>query len=104
MPHVPIFASDEFRGKNPNGLYGDVIEELDWSIGELLKKLEELHLDDKTLFVFTSDNGPFLSYGEHAGTAGQLRGGKLTTFEGGVRVPCLMRWPGGFPPDENRAN
>jgi arylsulfatase len=97
MPHVPIFASAEFQGKSPHGLYGDVIEELDWSIGKLADKLSELGLDEKTLVIFSSDNGPFLSYGEHAGTAGPLRGGKLTTFEGGVRVPCIMRWQSQMP-------
>lgn len=94
MPHVPIFASDKFRGKSERGLYGDVVEELDWSLGEIMKALSKHKLDDKTLVVFASDNGPFLSYGEHAGSAAPLREGKLTTFEGGVRVPCIMRWPG----------
>jgi arylsulfatase A-like enzyme len=97
MPHVPIFASDGFRGKSELGLYGDVIEELDWGIGEVLKAIERLELDERTLVIFCSDNGPFLSYGEHAGSAGPLREGKLTAFEGGVRVPCIMRWPGKIP-------
>src|SRR5581483_4175760 len=73
------------------------ITELDWSMGEILAALEKYHLSEKTLLIFTSDNGPFLSYGEHAGSAGPLRGGKLTCFEGGVREPCLMRWPGHIP-------
>jgi arylsulfatase len=98
MPHVPIFASAEFKGRSQRGLYGDVMEELDWSMGEILRTLERLQLDDKTLVIFISDNGPFLSYGEHAGSAQPLREGKLTTFEGGVRVPCLVRWPGKVPP------
>ena len=97
MPHVPIFASDRFRGKSAGGLYGDVIEELDWSVGEVMAALLRHGLDGRTLVIFTSDNGPFLSYGSHAGSAGPLRGGKLTTFEGGVRVPTLMRWPGKIP-------
>jgi arylsulfatase A-like enzyme len=97
MPHVPIFASEKFKGRTPLGLYGDVMEELDWSVGEVLDTLKRLKLDDRTLVVFISDNGPFLSYGEHAGSARPLREGKLTTFEGGVRVPCLVRWPGHVP-------
>ncbi|MCS6852415.1 MAG: sulfatase [Gemmataceae bacterium] len=97
MPHVPIFASDAFRGRSKAGLYGDVIEELDWSVGEILNTLRRLRLDERTIVVFISDNGPFLSYGEHAGSAQPLREGKLTTFEGGVRVPCLVRWPGQVP-------
>lgn len=98
MPHVPIFASDGFRGKSRRGLYGDVIQELDGSVGHILAALEKHGLDERTLVIYTSDNGPFLSYGEHAGSAGPLREGKLTTFEGGVREPCLMRWPGKIPP------
>ena len=98
MPHVPIFASAHFKGRSDGGLYGDVIEELDWSVGQILAALRKYDLDDDTLVIFTSDNGPWLSYGEHAGSAGALRGGKLTTFEGGVRVPCMMRWPGRIPP------
>ncbi len=97
MPHVPIFASDDFRGKSRRGLYGDVIQELDWSVGEILAALAKHDLDNRTLVIYTSDNGPFLSYGEHAGSAGPLREGKLTTFEGGVREPCLMRCPGKIP-------
>ena len=93
MPHVPIFASSEFRGRSKAGLFGDVIEELDWSVGQILATLKLRGLDGNTLLVFYSDNGPFLSYGEHAGSAIPLREGKLTTFEGGVRVPCLVRWP-----------
>src|SRR5581483_8294275 len=97
MPHVPIFASARFRGTSGRGLYGDVIQELDWSVGEILAALRRNGLDDKTVVIFASDNGPFLSYGEHAGSAGKLRGGKLTTFEGGVRVPGIVRWPGHVP-------
>lgn len=97
MPHVPIFASEAFRGRSNAGLYGDVIEELDAGIGDVLAALKRYNLEKKTLVIFLSDNGPFLSYGTHAGSAGPLREGKLTTFEGGVRVPCVMRWPGKIP-------
>ncbi len=97
MPHVPIFASEKFKGRSEAGLYGDVMEELDWSVGEVMGTLRRLKLEESTLVVFISDNGPFLSYGEHAGSAKPLREGKLTTFEGGVRVPCLVRWTGRIP-------
>jgi arylsulfatase len=97
MPHVPIFASERFKGKSEAGLYGDVIEEIDWSVGEVLAALKRNGLDERTLVIFATDNGPFLSYGSHAGSAGPLREGKLTTFEGGIRVPCIMRWPGKVP-------
>ena len=93
MPHVPIFASDSFRGQSKHGLYGDVIQELDWSVGEIVNAVDSMGLKEKTLILFTSDNGPFLSYGEHAGSAIPLREGKLTTFEGGLRVPGIARWP-----------
>jgi arylsulfatase A-like enzyme len=97
MPHVPIFASDKFKGKSGAGLYGDVIEELDSGIGDVLAAIERNGLSPKTLVIYCTDNGPFLSYGNHAGSAGPLREGKLTTFEGGVRVPCIMRWPNQIP-------
>lgn len=97
MPHVPIFASERFKGRSPHGLYADVVEELDWSVGMILEALKQTGLEEKTLVVFFSDNGPFLSYGNHAGSAAPLREGKLTSYEGGVRVPCLMRWPGHVP-------
>ncbi len=97
MPHVPIFASEPFKGKSGRGLYGDVVEELDSSVGEILKALKDSNLENDTLVLFLSDNGPFLSYGSHAGSAGPFREGKLTTFEGGVRVPFLARWPGKVP-------
>jgi arylsulfatase len=97
MPHVPIFASDRFRGKSARGLYGDVVEEIDWSVGEILGALKTHGLEGRTLVIFASDNGPFLSYGNHAGSAGPLREGKLTTFEGGVRSPAILRWPGRIP-------
>lgn len=94
MPHVPLFVSDKFKGKSDRGLYGDVIEEIDWSTGEILKALKENNLDENTLVIFTSDNGPWLSYGARSGEAHPLREGKGTAWEGGVRVPCVMRWPG----------
>ncbi len=97
MPHVPLFVSHMHKGTSEQGLYGDVMHELDWSVGQVLDTLQRLELDDNTLVVFTSDNGPWLSYGNHAGSAGSLREGKGTSFEGGVRVPCVMRWPGTIP-------
>jgi arylsulfatase len=97
MPHVPIFASDRFRDRSGKGLYADVVEELDWSVGLILETLKQSGIDERTLVIFFSDNGPFLSYGDHAGSAAPLREGKLTTFEGGVRVPCIARWPGRIP-------
>jgi arylsulfatase A len=78
-------------------LYGDVVMEIDWSVGQILDAIRRNGLDDETLVVFTSDNGPWLSYGDHAGSAGPLREGKSTAFEGGTRVPCIMRWPGKIP-------
>jgi arylsulfatase A-like enzyme len=97
MPHVPLAVSDKFKGKSQSGLYGDVVEELDWSAGEILSALKKHNLDEKTLVMFASDNGPWLSYGDHAGSAGPLREGKATAWEGGVREPCIMRWPGKIP-------
>ncbi|QDT55249.1 Arylsulfatase [Caulifigura coniformis] len=97
MVHVPLFVSDKFRGKSRQGLYGDVVMEVDWSVGEILGAIKKQGLDEKTLVIFATDNGPWLSYGNHAGSAGPLREGKGTTFEGGVRVPCVMRWPGKIP-------
>lgn len=97
MPHVPIFASDKFKGRSPHGLYADVVEELDWGVGEVMAALKRNGLDETTLVIFTSDNGPFLSYGEHAGSSGPLREGKLTTFEGGVRTPFIARWTNRIP-------
>lgn len=93
MPHIPLFAHPSFRGKSARGLYGDVIEEIDWSVGQVLDTIRELNLAKKTLVVFTSDNGPWLSFETHGGSAGPLRAGKGTTFEGGQRVPMLCWWP-----------
>ena len=87
MPHVPLFASKEFAGKSPRGLYGDVVEELDWSVGEVLKAVRAAGLDEEHLVIFTSDNGPWLIFGAHGGSAGLLREGKGSTWEGGMRVP-----------------
>jgi arylsulfatase len=97
MPHVPLFVSKEFAGKSGHGLYADVLLELDWSLGEILRALDRLGIDENTLVVFLSDNGPWLSYGDHGGNAGPLRDGKTTIFDGGFRVPCVMRWPGKMP-------
>ena len=97
MPHVPIHVSDAFRGRSERGLYGDVIEELDASVGEILAALKKNGVDDRTMVIFFSDNGPFLSYGTHAGSSGPLREGKLTSWDGGMRSPCIVRWPGRTP-------
>jgi len=97
MPHVPLHVSDKFKGKSQQGLYGDVIMEIDWSVGEILGALKKHNLEENTLVIFTSDNGPWLSYGNHAGMAADLREGKGTCWEGGVREPCIMRWPGKIP-------
>jgi arylsulfatase A len=97
MPHVPLFVSDKFKGKSGRGLYGDVIMEIDWSVGEILNALNRSGLDENTLVIFTSDNGPWLLYGNHSGSAGSLREGKGTSFDGGVRVPFIARWLGTIP-------
>ena len=94
LPHVPLFRSDRFKGKSERGLYGDVIEELDWSTGQVLQKVEELDLEENTLVFFTSDNGPWLIFDEQGGSAGLLRGGKGSTWEGGMREPAIAWWPG----------
>lgn len=94
MPHAPIAVSEKFRGHSGRGLYGDVIEEIDWSVGQVLKALDRTGVASNTLVLFTSDNGPWLRYGNHAGSAGPLREGKGTMFEGGCREPFVMRWPG----------
>ncbi len=97
MVHVPLYVSEKFRDKSGAGLFGDVMMEVDWSVGQILDSLRDNDLDHNTLIVFTSDNGPWLSYGNHAGSAGPLREGKGTMWEGGCRVPCVMWWPGKIP-------
>lgn len=97
MVHVPIYASKAFAGKSGRGTYADVVMELDWSVGEVLAAVRRTGIDRNTLVIFTSDNGPWLSYGDHAGSVGVLREGKGTMFEGGYRTPTLMRWPGKIP-------
>jgi len=98
MPHVPLFVSDKFKGKTERGVFGDVISEIDWSVGQILDALKNTGVDDQTLVLFSSDNGPWLSYGNHAGSAGPLREGKGTTWDGGHLEPTLARWPGKIPP------
>jgi len=93
QPHVPLFVSEKFKGKSENGLYGDVIMEIDWSVGEIMKALKANNLDSNTLVIFTSDNGPWLSYGNHAGSALPFREGKGTAWEGGQREPFIIRYP-----------
>lgn len=98
MPHVPLAVSDKFAGKSGVGLYGDVMMELDWSVGEIMKTLDDLGIEEETLIIFTSDNGPWSNYGNHAGSSGGLREGKNTTFNGGLRVPCIFYMPGHIKP------
>ena len=97
LPHVPLFRHESFAGHSRAGLYGDVIEEIDWSVGQVLDTLRELKLDKQTMVVFTSDNGPWLVFGDQGGSAGPLRNGKGTTFEGGMRVPGMFWMPGTIP-------
>lgn len=98
LPHVPLFASEEFEGVSDRGLYGDVIEEIDWSVGQILQALKTNNLEENTLVVFTSDNGPWLIFNGHGGSAGILRGGKGGTYEGGMREPAIFWWPGKIQP------
>lgn len=110
MPHLPISTSDEFKGKSDGGLYGDVVETLDWSVGQILRTLKKHNLDKNTLVIFTSDNGPWHNLPErmlqkgvkpwHAGSTGLLRGAKATTYEGGFRVPGIVLWPGQIPTNQ----
>lgn len=97
MVHVPLYVSDKFRGKSKRGLFGDVMMEVDWSVGQILDTLRKHDLQNDTLVIFTSDNGPWLSYGDHCGSAGPLREGKGTMFDGGCRESCVMWWPGKIP-------
>ena len=97
MVHVPLYVSDKFKGKSGAGLFGDVMMEVDWSAGEIMKVLRKHKLHTNTLFIFTSDNGPWLNYGDHAGSAAPLREGKGTMFDGGCREPTLAWWPGTVP-------
>ncbi|MGX5817841.1 sulfatase family protein [Chitinophaga lutea] len=97
MPHVPIAVGKQFQGKSGQGLFGDLMEELDASIGEVMKTLKDNGLDKNTIVIFTSDNGPWRNYGNHAGNTAGLREGKGTSYEGGQRVPCLVQWPGQIP-------
>jgi arylsulfatase A-like enzyme len=97
MPHLPLAASETFRGESRRGLYGDVIEEIDWSVGRVLATLKECGVDEQTLVIFTSDNGPWIRFGDRGGSALPLRDGKGTIYEGGMREPCIMRWPGRIP-------
>ena len=98
QPHVPLFVSEDFEDLTGNGLYADVITEIDYSVGRVLDKIEESGLTENTIVVFTSDNGPWLSYGDHAGSSGIYREGKGTTWEGGVRVPSIIKFPYGLKP------
>ncbi|MBE0675186.1 MAG: sulfatase [Bacteroidales bacterium] len=97
LPHVPLGVSGAFSGKSEQGMYGDVMMEIDWGVGEIMKTLRRLGIERNTLVIFTSDNGPWINYGNHAGNTAGLREGKGTTFEGGQRVPCIMWWEGTIP-------
>ena len=107
MPHLPVSTTEAFRGKSEAGLYGDVIETIDWSVGEVLRTVKEQGIDRETLVLFASDNGPWHNLPErmlqrgvepwHTGSVGMLRGSKATTYEGGFRVPAIVRWPGQIP-------
>ena len=113
MAHLPIHTTEAFRGQSRAGLYGDVIQTIDWSVGQILDTLKRLELDERTLVVFTSDNGPWLNLPArmlqdgiqpwHAGSPGHLNGAKHTTYEGGPRVPCIVRWPNHIPPGRSSA-
>ena len=99
MVHVPLYVSDKFKGKSKRGLFGDVMMEVDWSVGQVLNAIRKHDLQNDTLVIFTADNGPWLSYGDHCGSAGPLREGKGTMFDGGCRESCVMWWPGKIPAD-----
>jgi len=94
FPHTPLYASPDFEGKSKRGIYGDVVSELDWSVGQIIQELKNLGIEDNTLVIFTSDNGPWLTQKDHGGSAGLLFEGKNSTYEGGMRVPGIAWWPG----------
>ena len=98
MPHAPVFASKAFQGRSKGGRYGDTIEEIDWSVGQVMEAIKDAKVEEKTLIVFTSDNGPWSMFGPHGGIAKPLRGEKGTSWEGGYRVPGIFRWPGKIKP------
>lgn len=98
MPHVPIMASAKFRSKSDLGMYGDVMLEIDWSVGQIIKTLNELRISDNTIIILASDNGPWLNFGNHGGSTAGLREGKGTSWEGGTHVPGIVRWPGKIKP------
>ncbi len=104
MPHQPIAVSEKFANKSELGLYGDVIMEIDWSVGQILKALKNNSIDKNTFIIYASDNGPWLNYGKWGGSAGPLREGKGTMWEGGARVPCIMRWPDKIKPGQQLSN
>lgn len=93
MPHVPLYVSDAFKGKSKRGLYGDVMMELDWSVGQITKTINDLGIEDNTMIMFLSDNGPWIAYGNHGGSTGGLKEGKETSYEGGIRSPLLIKFP-----------
>lgn len=97
MPHIPLGVSDKFRGKSEQGMYGDVMMEIDWSVGQIIETLKENGLEENTIVIFNTDNGPWLNFGNHAGSSGGLREGKTTSWEGGQRVPCIVKWPENVP-------
>lgn len=104
LPHVPLAASKKFKKNKANSLYGNVMEEIDWSVGEIINLIKSKNLEQNTLVFFASDNGPWLCYGNHAGKAAPLREGKGTVFEGGVRVPAIIKWPGVIPAGKTYQN
>jgi len=103
MPHVPLFCSEKFKGKSGDGLYADVMMEIDWSVGEIMNSLKANGLEDNTMVIFTSDNGPWISYGNHAGKT-PYREAKATGFDGGTRSACIMKYPGHIEPDTISTN